>query len=185
MSGSDEIRLEAFQPTDAAALYELVERNRKQLQKFWWESVTQSPADSERFIDTAIHDEQYIGRPTRAIRIGSGALIGVGSIHSIDWEQKRGGIGYWVDRDHSGNGYATTAAGLLCWLAFSTLGLHVVTIGCREDNAASRAVAEKAGFTLAGIDYQPTWKEEAESTRTAHYELISRSFASDSQASES
>ncbi len=177
------MKLETFTIADAAELFVLVDRNRASLQKFWWESKTRFPADSEQFISAAIHDEQYTGRPTRAIRLGSGALIGVGSVHSIDWEQKRGAIGYWIDQDHGGNGYATTTARLLSQIAFSTLGLRVVTIGCREDNMASRSVAEKAGFTLVSIDHQPTWQEGVKSTRTAHYELVNQNFSSGSRAS--
>jgi ribosomal-protein-alanine N-acetyltransferase len=63
----------------------------------------------------------------------------------------RGGhIGYWIDRNFANRGYTTAAVEMLTQYAFEVLKLHRVEINLRPENASSRRVAEKAGFTFEG-----------------------------------
>ncbi len=168
---SPEISLKPFGDADSPVLFALVDANRPQLQKFWWEAATQNADDSRRFIQAVIADEDYDGRPTRGIWLQD-RLIGVGSVHSIDWELGSAALGYWIDKDHQGNGYATETVRQLSQLAFNVLGLRTVTISCRANNFGSRSVAEKAGFRLAGVDGEATWRAEQIEGEIAHYKLI-------------
>jgi ribosomal-protein-alanine N-acetyltransferase len=59
-------------------------------------------------------------------------------------------IGYWIDRAYAGRGYTTEAVNLLTEYGFSVLALHRIEINLRPENAASRRVAEKAGYVLEG-----------------------------------
>jgi ribosomal-protein-alanine N-acetyltransferase len=60
-------------------------------------------------------------------------------------------VGYWVAREHNGQGYATIALGLVCEHAFGELGLHRIEAGTLLHNVASQRVIEKNGFTRIGI----------------------------------
>ena len=60
-------------------------------------------------------------------------------------------IGYWVAAAARGRGVASTAARLLSDFGFETLGLRRIELNAAVDNAASRRVAEKAGFELEGV----------------------------------
>jgi len=63
----------------------------------------------------------------------------------------RGGhIGYWIDRNFANRGYTTMAVQMLTEYAFKELNLHRIEINLRPENAASRKVAEKAGYILEG-----------------------------------
>ena len=57
-------------------------------------------------------------------------------------------VGYWIDVDHCGHGYATEATGALVRLAFDLEGCAFVELGCDPANQGSTAVARKLGFTL-------------------------------------
>ncbi|MFC0675445.1 GNAT family N-acetyltransferase [Brachybacterium hainanense] len=60
-------------------------------------------------------------------------------------------LGYWVDRDHAGQGIAPLACALLIDHAFAELGLHRVDAAIRPENAASRRVVEKLHLREEGL----------------------------------
>lgn len=60
------------------------------------------------------------------------------------------GVGYWVDAAARQRGVATGAVRAACGWAFTTLGLDLIEWRCEVGNAASRRVAEKAGFHIEG-----------------------------------
>ena len=59
-------------------------------------------------------------------------------------------LGYWMGRDHAGQGLMTEAVGLIIPFAFNTLGLHRIHAAFLPNNAASRRVLEKNGFKEEG-----------------------------------
>jgi len=74
-------------------------------------------------------------------------LIGQISLGGVIYGALRGGhIGYWIDRNYANKGYTSAAVVLLTNFAFNTLKLHRIEINLRPENAASRRVAEKAGY---------------------------------------
>ena len=78
-------------------------------------------------------------------------LIGQISMGGIILGALRGAhIGYWIDRSYAGRGYTTQAVNLLTEYGFSVLALHRIEIKLRPENAASRRVAEKAGYVFEG-----------------------------------
>lgn len=81
----------------------------------------------------------------------TGAFVGKGGLHSIDWEVPKVEVGYWIRSSWTGRGLATEATAALVAVARDHLGAKRVELTCDARNAASRRVAEKAGFTLEGI----------------------------------
>ena len=78
-------------------------------------------------------------------------LIGQISLGGVIYGAMRGGhIGYWVDQNYINKGYMTRAVALVTDFAFTSLMLHRLEINLRPENAASRRVAEKAGFSFEG-----------------------------------
>src|SRR5204863_353260 len=59
-------------------------------------------------------------------------------------------IGYWVRSHLAGRGFATEAAAALTRVAFELCGTERVDIRCDPDNAASRAIPRKLGYTEDG-----------------------------------
>lgn len=59
-------------------------------------------------------------------------------------------LGYWMGREHAGQGLMTEAVGLIVPYAFETLGLHRIHAAFLPQNAASRRVLEKNGFKEEG-----------------------------------
>ena len=98
------------------------------------------------------------GEALRSISLGiwlkdgdSEIFIGQITMGGIVFGAMRGAhIGYWIDRNFANKGYTTQAVQLLTDFAFSSLKLHRLEINLRPENAASRKVAEKAGYIFEG-----------------------------------
>jgi RimJ/RimL family protein N-acetyltransferase len=80
-----------------------------------------------------------------------GRLLGTAGLLRPDWAHRTAEIGYWVAPWARGRGAASRAAALLAPWALRTLGLARVACDVDVDNAASRRVAERAGFTHEGV----------------------------------
>lgn len=69
-------------------------------------------------------------------------------------------LGYWVQASESGQGYVTEAVEASTAMALALPGIHRIEIHCDPRNAASIAVARRAGFryreTLLAEDVTPT-----------------------------
>ena len=82
---------------------------------------------------------------------GDDGLLGSIGIVAIDWEEGRCDIGYWMAAEARGRGVATRAVRALAEWTFANLPMQRINICAEPANAASRRVAEKAGFTFEGI----------------------------------
>jgi len=81
-------------------------------------------------------------------------------------------VGYWVDREHAGQGLVPEAVVLVLGLAFDTLGLHRVEAAIVPRNTASRRVADKLGFRNEGtsakfLQIRGTWEDHVRYALTA------------------
>ena len=81
---------------------------------------------------------------------GDGRLAGSFSLLELSRGGGYGEIGYWVAAGLRGRGIATRAVGLLHAWGVETLRLRTIEILVHRDNAPSRAVALRAGFTDTG-----------------------------------
>ena len=79
----------------------------------------------------------------------TGALLAGVDLHAI--EGGDAAVGWWTAAGARGRGVATEAVQVLCRWAFAAAGLHRLTAQLEVGNWASRAVAEKAGFTVEGV----------------------------------
>ena len=85
-----------------------------------------------------------------AIEECDGELVGqIGTGH-LDWLNLTGEIYYWLAAEARGRGYATRALRLVTRWDFDTLGLQRVYLFADPQNAASQAVATRAGFQREG-----------------------------------
>jgi len=80
-----------------------------------------------------------------------GRLLGATGLHRMDWSVPRFEIGYWRRSGQGGRGITTEAVRALTRLAFDTLLAQRVEVRMSSENARSRAVAERCGFTLEGV----------------------------------
>ncbi|MDT3444625.1 MULTISPECIES: GNAT family N-acetyltransferase [unclassified Pseudofrankia] len=87
----------------------------------------------------------------------TGELIGDVVIFWRSTEHRGGEIGYVINPDHHGNGYATEAARALLALLFDEFRLHRVTARIDAENPASAAVLTKLGMRREAVLVENEW----------------------------
>jgi RimJ/RimL family protein N-acetyltransferase len=117
----------------------------------WLDQVPQpySLADAKTYI-TGIGEQAY------AVTDAEGGRV-LGSI-GLRWNEPHdvAEVGYWVREDARGRGAITRALALVSNVAFEQ-GAARVQLRAAVENAASRRVAEKAGFRLEGVLRAAHW----------------------------
>jgi len=147
--------LRTWTAADATALHEAITRNVEHLRP-WMPWISFEPQEVQQ--RTAL-----IAGWARDAADGGDVVLGAfldGNVVGSTGLHRRIGpdgleIGYWVDRDHTGQGLATRVARVLTTGAFAVEGITHVEIHCDIANTASARVPEKLGFTYVGDVERP------------------------------
>lgn len=81
----------------------------------------------------------------------SGRMIGTCGFTRFDFSHNSGEIGYVLNPEYHGHGYATEAAERVIRFGFEVLGLHRIEAKFMQGNEASRRVMDKLGMTFEGF----------------------------------
>lgn len=112
----------------------------------------------QRFVD--YQQEEPRGRYQWAVLLPEdGRLIGNGGIRIQSFETMEADIGYELNPEHWGRGYASELAAALVRFGFTELGLHRITAHCVAENVASARVLEKAGLRQEGRLRESEWMQ--------------------------
>ena len=80
-----------------------------------------------------------------------GNVLGHFQIHSIDWQDRSGEMGFGFAKvSDRGKGYGTSALQLIVWYGFDHLGLHRLSANTVAFNKPAIRVLEKCGFQFEG-----------------------------------
>lgn len=107
--------------------------------------------DSQSFLDRRMGKQKEEPRTDYGLAVvlkSEGKLIGGCKVNKVS--EREAHLGYILNRNYWGNGYATEAAREMVGYGFSELGVHRVYADCHPKNAASIRVLEKVGMVLEG-----------------------------------
>jgi len=108
--------------------------------------------DGQRSVLRRDQELRAAGAGERLLIVRTGVVVGVLSITNIvHGALESATVGYFVAREHNGQGIATAAVGLAVEWAFEEAGLHRLEAGTLLDNLASQRVLERNRFTRIGI----------------------------------
>lgn len=164
---------------EAEDLFALIDSNRSYLREWLpWLDEHCSVEDTVRFLhNISQHFEQQY-----AFHLGlyvNGQLVGMLSIHHLDWRNRKASLGYWIGSEFQGQGWMTEACKTLMAFCFDDLSLHRLELHCAEHNMSSRKVAERLGFTLEGLMHEVEWLYD-HWVDHAVYAILSSNFRSES-----
>ncbi|MET9673263.1 GNAT family N-acetyltransferase [Streptomyces sp. NPDC006482] len=146
---TDRLRLRNFVPGDLDAVYEICQD--PDIRRWTVVPDPYTRQDAEFFLNRLVpdgwrEDAEY----TFAVEPVAGgpllAAIALISRGSGVWE-----VGYWLSEEHRGLGYMTETVRALAHWAFTGLGCTRLVWRAELGNAGSRAVAERVGFAVEGV----------------------------------
>jgi len=149
--------LKVRQIDDAEPFFEVIDRNRTYLREWLlWVDATKSVEDTKMYIRKCLDSIEKgttfdLGILFKNQWIGS---IGLNNIHTVN---RKADIGYWLDQNHAGKGLMTKAVQRLIKHAFTEMNLNRLTIMAATQNAKSRAIPERLGFSQEGICREDEW----------------------------
>jgi ribosomal-protein-alanine N-acetyltransferase len=123
----------------------------------------------------SVQKELAAGSDVNWAIIHDGAIVGSIELGSIRWQLAawrvdRCELGYWLAPELWRKGLMTEAAHAVLVFGFQELVLNKITVGCLEQNVASRRVIEKLGFRFIGRQEDDVWRDGAWHTHL-RYEL--------------
>ncbi len=147
----DDIEIRLLRTGDADVLYDVTVANREHLVPWMsWIDKVIDVSDTHSFLRAA-EKEAYEHTSFKAGIWRGSELLGAIDLHDIDWANGNARIGYWIAKQHMGNGIMTRAVRVLTEYAFEALGLHRVEIHVATENPRSRRIPERLGFTMEGV----------------------------------
>lgn len=161
---SERLQLDAFEPTDAAAVHEYCDD--VELQRWVPVPAPYTRADAELFTGQYARDAAATAAFTLwAIRAKTGTASDgtagdgtsgtelVGAIELRFEPLKSATVGFWLGARHRGSGIMSEALGMLVDHAFDELGFDLDRLHWESlvGNNPSAAVARKAGFHFEGV----------------------------------
>lgn len=151
------LELRPLQPTDAAALFAVVDAHRASLREWLpWVDATRTVADSAAYIAGTVRDD----RETRAFTCGIwslGRLVGVIGHNRIDWAHRIGFPAYWIAPDHAGQGIMTLCCRAVIEHAFTELQLRQLVVAVATDNHRAQRIPLRLGFKQVSILKKAEW----------------------------
>lgn len=150
---TERLRLRAPRRGDADALHDAISETLPALVPWLpWARIDHGRAETRRYLRAA---RAAWGRQVAFEFLieerESERLLGVTSLHRIDWVRACAGLGYWVRRSVWNRGVASEAAAATLSHALGGLRLHRVEALVALENKASQRVIEKLGFTREGV----------------------------------
>ncbi|MFH1071888.1 MAG: GNAT family protein [Nanoarchaeota archaeon] len=134
------LSLVRFRPSDAPAIFSLIDRNREHLSQFGDTTLRKYPAESNVL--------ESIVNPIRPNRHRFGIWDGntlVGSVN-IEFIEGLAEVGYYLGQEFQGKKYMTKAVKRIVQYGFEQLGLDEIIAETANLNMPSRAVLFAAGF---------------------------------------
>jgi ribosomal-protein-serine acetyltransferase len=142
--------LRPFTEEDAAELTAVVAANREHLAPWLPWAATYGYRDSLDYVAKARAQIEADDGFEGGIVVG-GEIVGGAGLHAIDRLNRSTSIGYWLTAEAQGRGLMTATVRALLDHAFGPFALHRVVIEAVVDNARSRAIPERLGFTEEGV----------------------------------
>ena len=148
----ERVTLRPYRPDDAAQLFAAIDESREHLRPWmpWVDEHVTVEETRDYCVRSAANWLLRANLPLGIFSVRDGQFLGATGFHEPDWQLRAFEIGYWLRSSAVGHGFMTESVRLLVDFAFGHLQARRVAITCDPRNAASRRVAERAGFVLEG-----------------------------------
>jgi len=147
----DDTELRLQRREDAREYMALIDGDRERLRDFMhWVDEVNDLEDEEAFLVDRVM-EYDLGRGFPFAVWHKGHLVGATGTVTLDRTNHSVEVGYFVDGDHEGKGMMTRAVGAFVDHLFEHEDMNRVSARIVKENARSRDLIERLGFTLEGV----------------------------------
>lgn len=148
----DSTVLKRLEESDTAYIFTAIDNQREFLGKWLpFVALTKDISVTAKFVDSVINAPE--DRPEYTFTIWkNGVFAGLIGLKTIDNQNKRTEIGYWLSEEFQKQGIMTRAVSALCEFAFGELGLNRIQIKCAVGNIPSKNIPQRLGFKFEGIE---------------------------------
>ena len=144
----------------APDIFNLIDKDRKHLKEWLpWVDKTVSVKDTENNLSERIEKFEKKEAASFYAVYENSFVASVGFI-SIDNNNQKGEIGYWLLSQFQGKGLMTECVKACIKYGFEDLGLNKIVIKCASKNIKSAAIPKKLGFSLEGTLRQDRVRED-------------------------
>jgi ribosomal-protein-serine acetyltransferase len=155
MFESERLILRPYQAGDGAMYFAAGQKNRQHLQRYEADNAILS-AKTEQEAEALVQELAADWAARKCFFLGawdkrSGEFVAQVYIGVVNWDTPEFEVGYFVDRDHEGQGYVTEAVHAALGFVFDHLQAQRVSLRCNTTNLRSQRVAERCGFTREGL----------------------------------
>ena len=148
---NERVTLRLRDESHARETYWLIKKNEDHLRPWMkWIDKVESVTDSIANIEANIEEWEMKTDLHLGIFV-DGLMVGMVSLHNIDYLNHSAYIGYWLDEDNVGRGIMTDAVRSLIEYGYVELEINRIEIRAGVDNVKSRAIPERLGFRQEGV----------------------------------
>ena len=155
----EKVILRAVEPRDVELMYRW--ENDPEV---WAVSGTLAPFSAHQLM-RFVEEQQYDLHESRQMRLiietSSGEAVGALDLFELDLLHRRAGVGVLIYApEERRQGYASDAVETFARYGREVLGLHQLWCNVGADNAASRALFARCGFTETGRKHDWLWRPD-------------------------
>jgi ribosomal-protein-alanine N-acetyltransferase len=174
------IYLRSFEAGDGPWYYAMSQKNRTHLARYEADNVVMSIA-SEQEAEAVVRELAAEWEARNAFFMGAfdretGEFVAQIYVGPVNRDLPEFEIGFFVDRDHQGQGYITEAVRAALAFTFEHLKAHRVRMECDDGNQRSWRVAERCGMVREGHVRENKVTADGELSGTLYFGMLEREF---------
>jgi RimJ/RimL family protein N-acetyltransferase len=174
------ITLRRYEAGDGLWFFAMSQKNRTHLARYEADNVVmsiQSEQDAEAVVRELAADWDarncfFMGAFDRE----TDEFVAQVYVGPVNWDLPEFEIGFFVDRDHEGQGYVTEAVRAAMGFIFEHLKAHRLRMECDDTNHRSQRVAERCGLVREGHFRENKRNADGSLSGTLAFGLLKREF---------
>lgn len=177
---AERIYLRSYEAGDGQWYYAMSQKNRTHLARYEAGNVVMSIA-SEQDAEVVVRELAAEWRARNRFFMGAfdretDEFVAQVYVGPVKWKVPEFKIGFFVDKDHEGQGYVTEAVRAVMGFIFEHLEANRVSMECDDTNARSRRVAERCGMVREGHIRENKKNADGKVSGTLYFGLLKREF---------
>ena len=177
---AERIYLRSYRADDGQWYYAVGQRNRTHLARYEAGNVVMS-IQNEQDAEVVVRELAAEWKARNCFFMGAfdrdtDEFVAQVYVGPVNWDVPEFTIGFFVDRDHEGQGYVTEAVRAAMGFIFGHLQAHRVRLECDDTNERSWRVAERCGMIREGHFRENKRNADGTLTGTLFFGLLKREF---------